>query len=224
MPTIPASLLQFLKELKLNNNREWFTANKAWYQTELGYFKTWSDALLERMYAYDNIESLNLFRIYRDVRFSKDKSPYKPHFSGHLTRATKWLRGGYYFHIEAEGSFLGGGFWDPEADDLKRIRRELAADPQTLRQIIADPSFIKTFGTLQGERLKGAPQGYAKDHPAIDLLQLKQFLVSRAFTDEEVLAPNFLDEVVLTFRNMRPFFDYMSEVLTTDENGVPIED
>ena len=138
--------LQFLAELKANNNRDWFTANKAWYQQELQHFKRFSEAVLERMNAIDHIEGLNLFRIYRDVRFSKDKSPYKTCFSFSMSRATKRLRGGYYLHIEPGESFIGGGFWAPEPADLKRIRKEIAADAQPLRQILADPLFVETFG------------------------------------------------------------------------------
>ena len=224
MIQLKSTQLQFLAELKTNNNRDWFTANKDWYQQELQHFKRFSEAVLERMNAIDHIEGLNLFRIYRDVRFSKDKSPYKTCFSFSMSRATKRLRGGYYLHIEPGESFIGGGFWAPEPADLKRIRKEIAADAQPLRQILADPLFVETFGAIQGEQLKSAPQGYAKDHPAIDLIRLKQYLVSKKFTDEEVLTASFIETAIQTFQRMRPFFDYMSEVLTTDENGVPIED
>lgn len=221
--TIPSSTLDFLRDLKANNDRDWFTANKARYQNEHQQFKTFAQGVLDQMSHYDNIEGLNIFRIYRDVRFSKDKSPYKPHFSASMSRATKWLRGGYYFHIEPGASFVGGGFWDPNTEDLKRIRQDIAGDPQPLRAILADPTFRNTFGELHGEQLKTAPQGFAKDHPAIDLLRYKQFLAMRKFSDKEVLASSFLDELVQTFRNMRPFFDYMSEVLTTDADGAPLE-
>lgn len=224
MTQLKPSQFQFLAELKDNNNRDWFSANKARYQKEYQHFKSFSEAVSERMNAIDHIEALNLFRIYRDVRFSKDKSPYKTCFSFSMSRATKWLRGGYYLHVEPGESFIGGGFWNPEPGDLKRIRKEIAADSQTLRQILADPVFVETFGALQGEQLKSAPQGYSKDHPAIDLIRLKQFLVSKKFTDEEVLSASFSEIAIQTFQRMRPFFDYMSEVLTTDENGVPIED
>ena len=222
MKTIPSTTLDFLRELHANNNREWFNKHKPRYQEAYEQFKAFSDGVLDQMSHHDNIEALNVFRIYRDVRFSKDKSPYKTHFSASMSRATKWLRGGYYFHVEPGGAFVGGGFWDPNPADLKRIREDIAADDKSLRKILADPVFIKTFGELQGERLKTAPQGFPKDHPAIDLLQLKQFLISRSFSDQEVLSPSFQEEIVETFRRMRPFFDYMSEVLTTDANGLPI--
>lgn len=224
--TIPDSTLEFLRELRVNNNRDWFTRHKKRYQAEHAHMVGFAEALINRMSEYDHLEPMSgkqsLFRIYRDVRFSSDKTPYKSHFSGRLKRATKKLRGGYYYHLEPGGSFLGGGFWGPNAADLKRIREELAADAEPMRKLISDPVFVDTFGSLQGEQLKTAPQGYPRDHPNIDLLRYKQFLLSRSFTDEEVTAPDFLDQVVETFRRMRPFFDYMSEVLTTDSNGVPL--
>lgn len=226
-PTIPVSTLQFLRDLRANNDRNWFNDHKDRYQAEHAHLVNFAEALISRMSQYDQLEPMSgkqsLFRIYRDTRFSKDKTPYKGHFSGRLKRATKQLRGGYYYHIEPDGSFLGGGFWGPNPDDLKRIRQEIAADATPMRQLITDPVFQETFGTLKGEQVKTAPKGYSKDHPNIDLLRYKQFLLSRSFTDQEVTSADFLDQVVETFRRMRPFFDYMSEVLTTDSNGVPLE-
>ncbi|MBK7409671.1 MAG: DUF2461 domain-containing protein [Saprospirales bacterium] len=222
MNTIPASTLEFLRELQVNNNREWFTANKPRYQEAHTQFKAFSDGVLDLMSHHDNIEAVSVYRIYRDVRFSKDKLPYKNQFSASMSRATKWLRGGYYFHIEPGASFVGGGFWQPESADLKRVREEIAADDKPLRKILADPVFVSTFGELQGDRLKTAPQGFPKDHPAIDLLQYKNYLLTRSFNDKEVLAPNFQQEIATTFLRMRPFLNYMSEVLTTDGNGLPL--
>lgn len=223
---IPKSTLSFLQDLKVNNNRPWFNEHKERYQQEHAYMVEFAENLIDRMGQHDLLEPMtgkkSLFRIYRDTRFSKNKTPYKTHFSGTLTRATKLRRGGYYYHIEPGGSFLAGGFWKPNSEDLQRIREELAADAQPLRKIIAAPLFQKTFGELQGDTVKTAPKGYSKDHPNIDLIRHKQLIVTRYFTDKEVMAPNFLDQVVETYTAMRPFFDYMSEVLTTDSNGVPI--
>ena len=222
--TLSRSVFDFLTDLAAHNERDWFNAHEDRYQAALAEVKAFADALLERMSQHDHIEKLQLHRIYRDTRFSKDKTPYKQHFSGGMSRATKWLRGGYYFHLEPDNVFVGGGFWGPEPHDLKRIREELAAEPDRLRKILAEPLFQKTFGELQGEQLKTAPQGYSQDHPAIDLLRYKQFLIARKFSMREALAASFLDEMVETFHRMRPFFDYMSEVLTTDSNGVPLGD
>ena len=187
-----------------------------------------AEALISEMSKVDRLVPMtgkkSLFRIYRDVRFSKDKSPYKTYFSGSLKRATEHLRGGYYYHIEPGNSFIGGGFWRPNSADLKRIRQEIAADPDSLRKIIRTKRFKDTFGSLKGDQVKTAPQGYSKDHPAIGLLRYKQYLLIRPFTDVEILDPSFLSKTVKTFKNMRPFFDYMSDVLTTDSNGRPLFD
>jgi uncharacterized protein (TIGR02453 family) len=226
--TISKSTLQFLKDLAQNNNRPWFNDNKDRFTVAHENMIEFAEALIDEMSHHDNLVPMtgkkSLFRIYRDVRFSKDKSPYKSNFAGGLKRATKWLRGGYYYHVQPGESFAGGGFWSPNPADLKRIRDEIAADDKPLRKIIADPTFKKTFTTLQGDTVKTAPKGFDKEHPAIDLLKHKQFLIGRSFSDAEVTSPNFLKELVQTFQNMRPFFDYMSDVLTTDSNGVPIED
>ena len=217
-----------MKALRENNNRPWFNEHKDRYLAAHANMIAFADALIERMSHFDKIETMNgkqsLFRIYRDTRFSKNKQPYKNYFAGRMRRATKWLRGGYYYHLEPGASFVAGGFWRPNAPDLKRIREELAADPASLRNIISTPDFKKTFSALIGETVKTAPKGYKKDHPAIDLLRYKQFLVKHDFSDAEVLAPDFLEKAVDVFCHMRPFFDYMSDVLTTDSNGVPLED
>lgn len=220
------STFGFLNTLKKNNNREWFNEHKTEFQEEQKSIEIFADALLEKLSSHDVIETASgkksLYRIYRDTRFSKDKTPYKSHWSGSFKRATKYRRGGYYFHIEPGNSFVGGGFWGPVPEDLKLIRDDIAFDPSSLRKILADPAFLSLFGTLHGEQLKTAPKGYDPGHEAIDLLRYKQFLISRKFSDKEVLSKNFLEEVNRTFMGMRPFFDYMSEVLTTDINGLPI--
>ena len=219
----PATL-KFLKELKKNNNRDWFNKHKGRYELAREELKNLQAALLNEMSHQDEIAQVKLYRIYRDVRFSPNKDPYKTHFSGYIQRATKWKRGGYYFQISPDGnSMAGGGFWKPEKEDLLRIRQEIANDDKPLRKIINAKAFKNTFTQLDGEQLKTAPRGFDKAHPAVDLLRYKQFLISRKFTDKEVLDGNFVKELCKVFKKMRPFFDYMSDVLTTDENGVPID-
>ena len=216
------STLQFLRDISVNNNREWFSANKEAYDVALANMKEFVTAVGNALGETDHLESSKLFRIYRDVRFSKDKSPYKNNFGSGFRRATKRLRGGYYLHLEPGASFAGGGFWAPNAADLKRIRDEFAADPESIQKIMAEPAFIDYFGTIQGDELKTAPKGFDKEDPAIDLIRKKSFVVRRPFTDEEVLSPDFLNEVKRTFEAMRPYFDYMSLVLTMDSNGVSL--
>lgn len=219
--------LKFLKSLAKNNDRDWFADHKDEYQKHHEVMISFADELLSKMNQHDNIETVSgkksLQRIYRDVRFSKDKSPYKTHWGGGFKRATKLLRGGYYYHIQPDGgSFIGGGFWGPNKEDLLRIREDIASDASDLREIITSPEFVDTFGELQGEQLKSAPKGFDKEHADIDLLRYKQFLIGKHFTDKEVLAGDFIDRANDTFKKMRPFFDYMSDVLTTDSNGSPL--
>ena len=216
----------FLKKLKKNNNREWFNAHKAAYQKELELVEACAEALLRELNKHDVIETpsgkKSMHRIYRDIRFSNDKTPYKTNWSGKFKRATKYRRGGYYFHLEPGNSYIAGGFWAPNAPDMKRIRDDIAFDATPMRNILKSRAFITTFGTLKGEQLKTAPRGYDAAHEAIDLMRYKQFLLIRKFTDEEVFSEHFLIEASQTFKRMRPFFDYMSEVLTTNANGMEI--
>ncbi|HUP12658.1 MAG TPA: DUF2461 domain-containing protein [Niastella sp.] len=225
-PMIHRSGFDFFQKLKKNNNRDWFNANKAVYQKELELVEQFAEALLRELNKHDEIETpsgkKSLHRIYRDIRFSNDKTPYKTNWSGGFKRATKYRRGGYYFQLEPGNSYLAGGFWAPNAPDIKRVRDEIAFDATPLRKILKSKAFTNTFGTLQGEQLKTAPKGFDPGHEAIDLLRYKQFLLIRRFSDEEVLGGNFLNEASGTFKNMRPFFDYMSEVLTTDTNGLKL--
>jgi uncharacterized protein (TIGR02453 family) len=220
---IPLSSINFLKELKKNNNRDWFNKRKERYLKERESIIEFADDLLALMKKSDHIETesgkASLHRIYRDSRFSSDKTPYKTNWSGGFRRATKLLRGGYYFHIEPGNSFAAGGFFSPNPEDLKRIREDIDLNHDEWRKILGNKTFVKTFGKLLGEGVKTAPKGYPVDHPAIDLLRHKQFLLKHSFTDKEVISKGFASELVKTFRNMRPFFDHMSEVLTTDANG-----
>lgn len=223
---ISPSALTFLNSLAKNNNRDWFTDHKTEFEKEKESIEDFAQALLNLLSTHDLIETpsgkKSLYRIYKDVRFSKDKTPYKTHWSGSFKRATKYRRGGYYFHIEAGNSFIAGGFWGPSPEDLKLIREDIAFDPSPLRKILADPAFINVFETLKGDQLKTSPKGFDANDEAIDLLRYKQFLLVKKFTDQEVLSNNFLEQANLAFVTMRPFFDYMSEVLSTDINGLKV--
>ncbi|SDF62910.1 TIGR02453 family protein [Pedobacter terrae] len=223
---IPPSSFEFLSLLKNNNAREWFNEHKTAYQKELAYLESFAQYLLDLMNTHDVIETpsvkKSLYRIYRDTRFSNDKTPYKTHWSGSFKRAGKQRRGGYYFHIEPGNSFVAGGFFGPSPQDLKLIRENISYDAQPLREILSDETFISSFGTLKGEQLKTAPKGFAVDHHDINLLRHKQFLLIHQFTDEEVLSKEFPAYCSQEFKNMRPFFDYMSEILTTDANGMDL--
>ncbi len=216
---IEKDTLEFLENLKKNNNREWFNERKPTFKQHEKLAKNFFLTVQERLSERDNIEGHKVFRIYRDVRFSKDKSPYNARFAGSFRRATDALRGGYWLNIEPGNSMAGGGFYGPNKEDLKRIRQEFEIDDTAIRKILDDETFKSLFGKLQGEELKSAPRDFDPNHKAIDLIRKKQFYVARYFTDDEVTKPDFIDKVLETYTGVRPFFDYMSEVLTTNLNG-----
>lgn len=212
--------LQFLKDLKENNTREWFAEHKNEYDVAHSNAKAFYAAIQQKLEENDDIEKFKMFRIYRDVRFSKDKTPYQPHFAGSFSRKGSHLRGGYYLRIRPGESFLAGGFWEPNKEDLHRIRKEFEIDDEEIRTILADQKFVKYFGgKLQGDELKTAPKGFDKEHKSIDLIKKKGFVAIRNFSDEEVLSDTFLEEINASYLALRPYFDYMSDVLTTNLNG-----
>ncbi|CAM1362918.1 DUF2461 domain-containing protein [Tenacibaculum xiamenense] len=215
--------LDFLKDLKENNDRDWFAEHKSIFTEAQNNAKELYATIREKLEEHDEIEKFKLFRIYRDVRFSKDKTPYKPHFAGSFSRKGAHLRGGYYLRIRPGESFLAGGFWEPNKEDLFRIRKEFELDDSEIRDILNDKKFKKYFdGKLEGDELKTAPKGFDKEHPSIDLIRKKAFVAIRNFSDEEVLSDNFIEEVNNSYIALRPYFDFMSDVLTTNLNGESI--
>lgn len=221
---IEKNTFKFLKDLSKNNDREWFKASRDRYELGRENVAAFADELIQLLNKDDLIETpsgkKSMYRIHRDVRFSKDKTPYNLWFSGYFRRATSANRGGYYYRLEPGGkSMIGGGFWGPNKEDLLLIRQQIEMDDEPLRKVMKSSSFKKHFGDLQGEQLKTSPKGFDKEHPQIDLLRYKQFLVTRTFTDKEVLSKDFIKEAYKIFKAMRPFFDVMSMYLTTDLNG-----
>lgn len=221
---IPKSVFTFLSKLEKNNNRDWFNENKPEFKSVEKEVKLFYNAVFENLNKHDDIDKLKLFRIYRDVRFSKNKLPYKTHFGGSFHRTKPKLRGGYYLHIQPNNqSFLATGFWEPAPSDLLRIRKEFEMDDAEIRDILADKKFNSVWGNaFVGDEVKTAPKGFSKEHPAIDLIKKKQYIFTKKYTDKEVMDTGFLNEVDASFRAVRPFFDYMSDVLTTDLNGVSV--
>ncbi|WP_338358137.1 DUF2461 domain-containing protein [Yeosuana marina] len=221
--TISASVLEFLKKLENNNNRDWFNEHKKEFKSIESDVKKVYSRLFELLKTHDDVDTFKIFRIYRDVRFSKNKLPYKTHFGGSFNRVKPNLRGGYYVHIQPNNeSFIATGFWDPNKEDLLRIRKEFEMDDQEIREILNNKNLKSVWRELQGDELITAPKGFDKEHKAIDLIRKKQFIFTKKFTDKEVLNPNFISSVNDAFKVIRPYFDYMSDVLTTDLNGVSI--
>lgn len=221
---ITKSTFQFLNSLKKNNNRDWFTAHKPTFLKEQERVKSFFEHVLQLLSTHDEIERLKVFRIYRDVRFSKNKVPYKNCFSASFARAGQHRRGGYYVHIEPGASFIATGFWNPEKEDLLRIRKEWELDTTELVEVIEQPEFKKIWGSLVGEELKTAPKGFDKQDPNIEFIRKKQFIFSRKFTDEEVLSDDFANQINTSFLAIRPYFNLMSSILTTNLNGESLLD
>ncbi len=216
---ITKTTLSFLYDLAANNNREWFDINKDRYVSAQSEMKEFHEAVKGRLSAHDQIGKGRVYRIYRDVRFSKNKTPYKNNWGGGFQRDTHYLRGGYYYQIQPGNSFAAGGFFSPNSQDLMHIRKQIQQDPDTLFGILNDQKFKVTFGELKGDQVKTTPKGFSIEDPAIDLIRYKQFYVEHRFTDTEVLDKNFDSKLGNTFLSMRPYFDYMSEILTSDLNG-----
>lgn len=219
-------VFDFLQELKLNNDRNWFNDHKKQYEKAHEHMIIFADALLEEMRKHDNIETVSgkrsLYRIYRDVRFSKNKLPYKTSWSGSFKRATMALRGGYYYHLEPGNTFIAGGFFGPNPNDLKHIRKQIEQDDDLLRNVLESHEIKTYFGSLLGEQVKTTPKGFSIDHPSIDLLRYMQFILKRSYTDAEVLKSGFHKAMSDGFQRLRPFFDVMSDILTTDLNGISL--
>ena len=222
MNTINPDVLIFYKSLSENNNRKWFENEKSRFKSLELEVKDFNNSVKNGLERTDNIEKVKMFRIYRDIRFSKDKTPYKTHFGTSFHRKKPNLRGGYYIHIAPNKSFIATGFWNPNPLDLLRIRKELEIDAQELRDILAASDLKKVWGDLKGDFVKTAPKGFSKDHPNIDLIRQKQYLFIKNFDDKSVLSSDFQKHVIDNFTSIRPFFDYMTNVLTTDLNGVSL--
>ena len=226
MTPIAPGTLQFLKRLSKNNNRDWFQAQREEYLEALANAEGFFDSLIRVMNTHDDIETASgkkaIYRIYNDVRFSDDKTPYNPRFAGHLKRRKPQLRGGYYLWIKPGASKLGCGFAYPNPADLKRVRMDILDNHDAWRRLLNAKSLRKNFDGIEGDQVKTTPQGFPKDHEAIDLLRYKQYWFEHSFKDDEVLDSNFLRHVSTIYKSIRPFFDHMSEVLTTDLNGEPL--
>ena len=219
---LDSAIFKFFKKLEQNNNREWFEQHKPEFKALETTVKQFGEALKDQLNQHDSIDRFKLFRVYRDVRFSKDKTPYKTHFGLTWHRTKPEYRGGYYLHLKPNDIFLACGFWDPKPADLKRIRQEIDMDADEYREIINEPNFKRIWGELQGDAVKTAPKGYAKDHPNIDLLRHKQHIFMVRYTEEDVAAEDFLDRLDTALQAVRPFVDYMSAVLTTNADGEPL--
>lgn len=214
------NVIDFLKDLSANNQREWMQENKKRYEKAKSEFKEVVASLLSGIASFDeSVQGLEpkdcIFRINRDIRFSKDKSPYKTNFGAAMMEGGKKTGNPtYYLHVQPGKSFIAGGVYMPEAENLKKIRQEIDYNPEELRTIVKEDQFRKLFGQMTGESLKTAPKGYPKDHPNIDLLRMKSFLVTKDLSDKEVLAGDFVSKITEMYQVMHPFNQYFSVAIS----------
>jgi uncharacterized protein (TIGR02453 family) len=212
-------VLDFLSELAQHNRRDWFKQHQDVYQAARKRFEDFVDELIIAYRAVEDLGPLTahdcVMRIYRDLRFTRDKTPYQTHMAASIAKGGRHSpRFPYYLHIAPhDQSFLAGGLYMTSGSQLARFREQVDRDSAPLRAIFNDSRFYQVFGAPGGESLKTAPQGYSRDHPDIDLLRLKQVTVSYPLPDALVLSPTIIDHVVEIFTVMKPFLDYLNETV-----------
>lgn len=212
------STLQFLRNLQKNNNRDWFNDNKTIYQEAQQDVVSFVGNLIEQMAAFDEEvgkvdAKKSLFRIYRDTRFSKDKSPYKTNFGASLGMGKGNQKAGYYLHIEPGKSFLAGGIYMPEPSVLKAIRKEISAFGEEFKMILEKDDFRNYFrGLSVDDKLKNVPQGFEKDDKMAEFLKLKHFIVTHPVSDEQLLNDDAAKEFSKIYKAMKPLNDFLNAV------------
>lgn len=217
---ISPSTISFLKSLKKNNNKQWFDTNREKYLDAKNNFEVFVASLLQKMVLVDeDLKELTprncTFRINRDIRFSKNKTPYKINLSASFNKGgKKSIHAGYYFHLQPGGnSFVGGGLWRPEPVELKKLRQEIDYCFPEFKKIIQSPSFKKNYGELECEEnqmLVNVPKGYEKDNPAADFLRLKSFVATKNIADTDLTNPKLANEVIQSFKALMPFIKFIN--------------
>lgn len=219
METVKKSTLDFLTGIERNNNRDWFMENRSLYLEAKNNFESFVQELINKIITFDPIlkglEVKNcVYRLNRDIRFSNDKSPYKSHLGAFIVRGGKKNGdkfAGYYFHIEPGKSIVAGGAYMPPAPWLSAIREKISESPDDFINIINSKKFKKYFGKIEGEKLKKMPKGYPADHPQIELLKYKSYLIMNEVPDKMVLSDDYFDYVIEVFHAMKPFNDYLND-------------
>ena len=215
------STFKFLKDLKKNNNKPWFEKNKSGYLDAKDDAEHFVAQLIQGLGKVDaDIAPLHVkdstYRIYRDVRFSSDKTPYKTHMGAFLNKGGKKMpTAGYYFHAQPGRSMAGGGLWMPMPAELSKVRQEIDYNFAEWTKILGDRKFKKYFpeGLDQEEILSRPPKGYDAENPAIGFLKLKSFVVTRSLTDSQMTSPSILKEVLNTFASMKAFVYFLNRAL-----------
>ena len=224
-----AKTLAFLRALKRNNNREWFRARKPDYERHVrGPMIALLDTLARDLpsFAPELVADpkVSLYRIYRDTRFSDDKTPLKTHVAAHFPSRTFGRNGGagLYFEVAPKWVWIGGGLYAPDTPELQSIREHIASTHPALHRLVTTPAFRQRVGTLDGERLTRVPRGYAKDHPAAHYLQYRQFLAGAEYEAEFALSPRFYPELLRVFRAVAPVVRFLNTPLETRLRQMPL--
>ena len=217
---ISAATLQFLKALEKNNNRDWFLENKNKYDLAKSNYLNFVEEVLNGILKFDSsLAELNpkqcVFRINRDVRFSKNKAPYKTNFGASFSKGAKKIdTAGYYFHLEPGACFIGGGLWMPQAPDLQKLRQEIDYCFKEFNGILQHKEFKKTFQGLSTDaKLARPPKGYDIDNPAIELLKLKSFTAITPLSDKEVLDPAIVKRTLSIFKTIAPLVHFLNRAI-----------
>ena len=212
-------ILNFLDNLSQNNYKAWFDTHRTDYETARDIFNQFVDYLIDELRTSDNLQGLTakecVARIYRDIRFTRDKSPYHTNFSAIIAPGGKKSpEQGYYVSLQPHGqSLVAGGLYMPSPEQLDRFRQAIDQHAGEFKAITGNPAFVEQFGKIEGERLKTAPKGYDRAHPEVNLLRLKQVTALHHFSDQTVLAGDFPEKAVIVCKVMEPFLNYLDEVL-----------
>lgn len=213
------NVMNFLKALRRNNNKEWFNDNRKRYEAAKEQMLFFTELMIDEVRKFDeDIPLISpkecLFRIFRDIRFSNDKTPYKTHMGSFIARnGRKSERAGYYIHIEPGNSFLGGGIWHPQTEPLRAIRSEIFDNPSGFKEVIEAPDFRKYYKTIEGEKLKTATKGFPKDFEDIDLLRYKSYAFGFTVNDQTILSYDFLGITVDAFKELYKANRYLNSSL-----------
>jgi len=220
-------LFDFMRELSQNNNREWFNDNKERYKTSvvapvcdfIDYFSAKMAKIANRIVTDARPHGGSMFRIYRDIRFSKDRRPYKTHIGCHFKhQAGKDAHApGYYLHLESEKVVFGGGIWKPGGDALDNIRKRIIEKPEEWDKVINNKKFTQLYGGIQGDSLIRPPRGYAADNLHIVDLKRKSFYVMHEVAPENAMCKDFINEVAKTYKDIRPMMQFITEA-----QGLPL--
>ncbi len=218
MPQSLQTTLDFLEELRFNNHKTWFDENRKRYEQARSIFEGLIGNIMQHFGTVEDLGDTTvkecLYRINRDIRFSKDKTPYQIHMAALIANGGRKSTGrSYYVHIQPGGSFVAGGIYSPTPEQLQKLRHTIAQNPRRINDVLANKDFVRYFGKVEGEKLKTAPKGYASDHPAIELLKHKQFLASHPVTDAQVLSDGLVAYIVDACRALKPFVAYIDDAL-----------